>query len=458
MYASALGSQLIAGGNNPVGHQEWQKISPHVVEKVELQPYSGTVAPGQTVTYRIPKSSGEWVTRLSYNAILRELATIHADCCYMDGVGYGHIESVWIKQGKHEIQLIDPDTHEQALFQNLFMKDEDKAAFDYHTKSGMSVAQRKAAAAVDQEIHVPLFTSFIMHDPANAVFINGLAQEIEVKIKFRKAEEFVQLASGTSLPADGTIAPLWFTSPTLEIEVMHQLEHERQKNQANYATTEGIRMLFDEYQNYRQIVPGSTLLDGKDYQVKLKSFTNPSKCMAFILRWSADLERKSPFTVPANYDANAPRGRDAVNYDGWYRPRGLSNKNIFTHLAIKGSNGVTLLEKTSVHRLLNEHRVRFFPGAAGTAILVVSFARAPYITNACTGFQDPTAAVDLTAYFTTNTSTATGFTNIEDAAQRDLSSGDAVDASITSDLVIDCVNICHQFVDVEAHKLVKPFN
>lgn len=114
----------------------------------------------------------------------------------------------------------------------------------------MTDAQRNAASAQAQPWQFVFYTSFPQYDPANALFVDGLANELEINVQFETRNNFVQFdqSAGTyTLPADSNTTA-WWSNSCLQVEYLHTTERRRQDMVKIYGHPDGLRYLFNDFQ------------------------------------------------------------------------------------------------------------------------------------------------------------------------------------------------------------------
>jgi hypothetical protein len=94
------------------------------------------------------------------------------------------------------------------------------------------------------------YTAFPEYDPANALFVNGLANELEIQVQFETRNNFIQFDQSAltyTLPADSS-ATAWWSNSCLQVEYLHTTERRRQDMVKLYGHPDGLRYLFNDFQ------------------------------------------------------------------------------------------------------------------------------------------------------------------------------------------------------------------
>lgn len=442
--AGIISSGLYNDENLPFGPRKYGQSAPFVRENLNIQPIGGSAALNTTVTYRVRKQ-GDYGGRIAFRGTLRALpAPVVAGkfARYADGAPLFMIKECRIKYNSQKLQTIKP--LELYLHQEFHQNDEEKANSNYNTLLNMPDAQRSADSVSAQNFKVNLYTAFPQHDQSNHLFVNGLANDLEVEFDFDSGANIVQsddTATPYAIPADST----FLTNTALQVEYIHVTENKRQDMVVTYANPNGIRYLFNDYQYYNDRILGTTALNGSIISVQIRSNLNaPCSVLYVIFRWVADLTRSAPSLL-------GDGGRDYTNVGGWYAPTGNDRRSrLFTDVFIKSGNN-DIVKQYPVEEYLWDKRVQFFVGTPGVAILAFSFADAPLLTNAHTGSWDPSVVDTPTLYLVTNAFNGTTQPNatINDAATSNIGGA--------SDLQIDFVSESKNFVDILGHDAIRPF-
>ena len=254
--ASLIGSALVDDRVAIVQPVQFSRVSPHAVQPLQLQPSSGAIQPGNTAVFKI-RRQGDHITRIKLCATARSLSALNTSgkitgstyIRYPDYAAQVFVKEVRIRYNSTRLQVIRPT--ELLLHMEHYMNDEEKEAAKFFALGGMTDFQRGQAAMADQNWQLPLYTSFVHYDPSNAIFVDGLANEMEVEFDFETRANFIQTDGTVTLSgidADSATSPAWFSNGYLQVEYLHVTERRRQQMVALYANPEGIRHLFNEFQ------------------------------------------------------------------------------------------------------------------------------------------------------------------------------------------------------------------
>jgi hypothetical protein len=467
---TVIGSALYDDRLPLVQPRNFAKVAPHVVENLQLQPSTGQFQPGTTAVWKI-RRLGDHVTRIKLVATARELATVltavqaipqaASYVRYPDRAALVFVKEVRIRYNHTRLQTIRP--LENQVYIEHWLDQDERVTADLYTLSGMTDAQRIAAAAQPQKWQLNLYTAWSQQDPSNAPFVDGLSNELEIEVDFESAVNFLQTDAasvGTVIPADSASSPSWFTDTCLQVEYLHATEKKRQESVQLYAEPDGLRYFFNEFQYYQDLIPGTTVLSsgGTISSIIKGNISQPCQTLFVVLRWQNDVSRQVA-------GANGDRGRDISNFGGWYNAGGLGvngSTRIFTHATIKSGNNI-VFEQMPVEEFFWIDRSRYFKGFPGTAILVFNFSRAPTVSNAFLGGVDFSVLVcDLfggntvthcvqdnpTLQLTINA--GSGFATVNACATSDIGGN--------SDLLVDYIASTANFIDISGHDVQRPFN
>lgn len=360
--ASIMGSALVADNVAVVQPLQYARISPHAVESIAIQPSSGAVQPGNTAVFKV-RRQGDHVLRVKLCATARTLSGLAGVAGstfirYPDRAALCFVREVRIRYNSQRLQTLRPS--EILLHTELYMNDEEKEAANYMMLGGMTDFQRNMEASQDQNWQLPLYTSFMMHDPSNAPFVDGLANEIEIEFDFDTRANFIQ-TDGTvtlsSVPADSATGPSWFSNAYLQVDYLHVTERRRQEMVKLYSSPQGVRHIFNEFQYYSDVIPAATSIAGV-YTSQIRGNINqPVHTLFVLLRWASDLTRSAGAS-------GGERGKDIANFGGWFQPGGAGatgQYKLFTRCGIKSGN-IVVCEDLPVEEYLVSERSRYFKG------------------------------------------------------------------------------------------------
>jgi len=428
--------------------QAYGKIAPHVREQILVQPSSGTVIPGTTVIFKVRKSGGDAVDRVSFVGTLRELQSMLPGGAtfirYQDRAPLCIIkEARW----KYNSQLLQLQRRDEIIqYCETMFQDEEQANSDYNQLGNLTDSQRNAASANPQAFKVTLYNSFLQHDVANSFFCEGMASELELELDLDTMANVVQCDGTPTLTADSI--GNWISSSGLQIEYFHITEGARSDMTAYLANPNGLRYFHTPSQIYSDRILGTSPLDGTTQSIMIRGgITKPIAYLCVLLRWVNDLTR----TVGG---ANGDRGRDYTNFGGWYSPGGANSKisRIFTRFNIKSGNN-TVVDDLPIDEYIYDYRSRHFKGTPGVAILWLPWATMPTLTNAHTG----SVSFDLLESPTANFVTAAAPKNGSGVAMNTVNDCATADIGGNSDLQVDFLGIANDFIDITNHDASKPF-
>lgn len=212
---------------------------------------SGSVAPGSTAVFNVPKE-GDQLDDLFAEVTIGPLTVAGSTYRrFVDAIGYFMFQEIEYTYANNKIDTVYPEWsyyRHQSMLNN-----ETRAGWDNLTASNKSAAERNALAAGTQVIETPLTTTW-QFIRCHALFIAGLSNLFTIKLKFRPLNQMVQHDAG------GGVAPAATFSGKLKATYVHLRERERNYHQALTVSPTGVsqKVYSVQTQPIQYIESGST--------------------------------------------------------------------------------------------------------------------------------------------------------------------------------------------------------
>lgn len=409
----------------------------HIRENIKHTPRNGDFAPGRSVRFEVQRDI-DVNTQLTLRFKASGLgAPAGAFTRWVDLLGLWSWSKLTIKSGTQLLQTVYP--LELLIAANKFLDFEQRGNFLKEVGAG-TPAERSASALAAKEISCPMLTLLGLNlygDMSQSLYVRGLNDQLSVDISLVPANEVIE--SDVALPAEPAAG--WYQDGHLDVEGFHLNNEERKRLAYCYKQTPHAITFDDQQYAAQSIVPAGTALP-TTWTYDLQNINQPVTCMAFVLRWKDDLERRTA-------EAGGTQGRNLSNIAGWYSPGGGSNAIVESFQIRSGNNDV--LATISAERLVGYQHTRDFKGESGVAIPAWSYSHDASMKNAVLGFVsfDQIERPRVVVQFRQPTL---------GAAHATVGSAANADIGTTSDLVIDLVGFTKMQIEQANFLLSRPFN
>lgn len=276
--------------DSPFGnYRGWRRTTNHAIRRRDMDPVSGQRAPGGTLIFKPDKT--QLLKGPMDLVIERSPITGNGGATFARGVNYeayAHIDTITFRHGSNTFYEITGD--ELYLDFARLVKWDIKEMENELVGGNKSIAERNVLAANPKRWYINLAHSIpFMKNPSRYLPIPAIAHEIEILIKFKKAEFVTQ--------TDGTAAPTYTINRCfLRSMDVHLMPDEKEKIMKQALS--GIDFRVTDWETQRDFLDPAV---GKTrYEIQVTNFKHSSNEMIFILRRAADLAGVVPNPTQSN--------------------------------------------------------------------------------------------------------------------------------------------------------------